>query len=54
MDGGTESHRTRPCKWCAAPVPQPRSRWRRRGFCSRAHRRKYGLLRAITEFLDLW
>ena len=45
---------TRPCKWCGEPVKQPESRWRRRRYCSKAHRRKNRVLNAVWEFVDIW
>ncbi|MCX5330098.1 MULTISPECIES: hypothetical protein [unclassified Streptomyces] len=43
---------TRPCKWCGKPVDQPRSRWRRRRYCRKSHRRLNRILNAVLEFLD--
>ncbi|MDN3025314.1 hypothetical protein [Streptomyces sp. S.PB5] len=51
--GGDEGERpTRPCRWCDAPVVQPSSRWRRRNYCGKSHRRRFRILRAVLEFLD--
>ncbi|MEU2558175.1 hypothetical protein ABZ626_02335 [Streptomyces longispororuber] len=50
MNGGTQ--RTLPCDWCHAPVPQPRGRWRRRRYCSKAHRRRNRVVEAVGNFLD--
>ncbi|MEL3948744.1 MULTISPECIES: hypothetical protein [Streptomyces] len=53
MYGGarTATTRTLPCTWCNKPVPQPR-RWRRRLYCSKAHRRKNRVVEAVGNFLD--
>ncbi|MBJ3807341.1 hypothetical protein [Streptomyces flavofungini] len=51
MNGGTRI-RTLPCGWCHVPVPQPRSRWRTRRYCSKAHRRKNRVVEAVGNFLD--
>ncbi|MDN3286216.1 hypothetical protein QWL27_10600 [Streptomyces thermocarboxydus] len=51
MDGRATA-RTRPCKWCGAPVPQPRGRWRRRRYCSKQHRRWNRFWNAVLQLLD--
>ncbi|WP_191093697.1 hypothetical protein [Streptomyces viridosporus] len=50
--GGGSAGRVRPCKWCHAPVRQPRSWWRRRRYCSKRHRRWYRCWQAVWTFLD--
>ncbi|MFI9833408.1 hypothetical protein ACIHIX_37630 [Streptomyces sp. NPDC051913] len=54
MGGDTGERPTRPCEWCGVPVEQPRGRWRRRKFCSKAHRRRNRVMDAVFEFLDFW
>ncbi|MEU0914932.1 hypothetical protein ACH4KU_12920 [Streptomyces althioticus] len=51
MDGGATA-RTRPCKWCGKPVPQPRGWWRRRRYCSKRHRRWNRFWNAVMQLLD--
>jgi hypothetical protein len=51
---GKSEFKTRPCEWCGEPVQQPESRWRKRRYCSKAHRRKNRIMEAVAELLDIW
>jgi len=51
---GKSEVKTRQCEWCGKPVQQPESRWRRRRYCSKEHRRRNRIMEAVWEFLDIW